>query len=75
MKLARHEADFRTAARGPLSVEELPSLLGDAKVEAQRDRQDAIACYLSASEGWSEAVHHLGGAFAEGTRLRKSKAD
>ena len=73
--LARHEPDFRRSAKGPLSLEELIAMLGDAKAGAQRDRQDAIACYLSASEGWSEAVRHLGGAFADGTRLKESKTD
>jgi hypothetical protein len=75
MVLARHEPDFRCAAKGPLSLEELVAMLGDATAGAQRDRQEAIACYLSASEGWSEAVRHLGGAFADGTRLKESKTD
>ena len=73
--LARHEPDFRSAAIGPLSLDDLLAMLGDAKAGAERGRQDAIACYLSASEGWSEAVRHLGGAFAEGTRLREGKTD
>jgi hypothetical protein len=71
MVLARHEPDFRGSATGPLSLDELLAMLGDAKAGAQRGRQDAIACYLSASDGWSEAVRHLGGAFADGTRLKK----
>ena len=73
--LARHEPDFRCAAKGPLSFEELLAMLGDAKADAQRDRQEAIACYLSASDGWSEAVRRLGGAFADETRLKESKTD
>ena len=28
------------------------------------DRSDAIACYLSASDGWRDACRALGGAFA-----------
>jgi hypothetical protein len=70
MVLARHEPDFRSAAKGPLSLEELMAMLGDAKAGAQRDRQDAIACYLSASEGWNEAVRQLGGAFADRTKVK-----
>jgi hypothetical protein len=70
MVLARHEPDFRSAAKGPLSLEELLTMLGDANAGAQRDRQDAIACYLSASEGWSEAVRQLGGAFADRTKVK-----
>jgi hypothetical protein len=71
MVLARHEPDFRGSATSPLSLDELLAMLGDTKAGAERGRQDAIACYLSASDGWSEAVRHLGGAFADGTRLKK----
>jgi hypothetical protein len=73
--LARHEPDFRSLAGGPLSLDELLALLGDSEAAGQRDRNEAIACYLSASEGWTEAVQRLGGAFADATRLRESKAD
>jgi hypothetical protein len=59
-----------------LSLRELLALLGEAKADAERDRQEAIACYLSASEGWSEAVQRLDGAFAaESKGLRDHKAD
>jgi hypothetical protein len=76
MVLARHEPEFRASSGGPLSLEELVALLGDAKAERHRDRQEAIACYLSASEGWAEAVKRLGGAFAaEGQGLRDLKTD
>jgi hypothetical protein len=70
MALARHEPDFRSAANGPLSLEELLTMLGDVKAGAERTRQDAIACYLSAGEGWSEAVRHLGGTFADRTKVK-----
>jgi hypothetical protein len=74
--LARHESDFRAATDGPLGLEELLELLGDTGADADRDRRRAIACYLSASEGWTEAVQRLGGAFAaQGTGLRERKAD
>jgi hypothetical protein len=68
--LARHEPDFRSAAKGPLSVEELLAMLGDAKAGAERTRQDAIACYLSAGQGWSEATRYLGGAFADRAKVK-----
>ncbi len=59
-----------------MSLKELLSLLGDAKADAERDRQEAIACYLSASEGWSEAVQRLDGTFAaESRELKDRKAD
>jgi hypothetical protein len=38
---------------------------GDAPPGAvPNDQRDAIACYLSAGEGWSEALKALRGAFA-----------
>jgi len=50
---------------------------------SDRDRQAAIACYLSASEGWRSASQRLGGAFAgrahralrEGTGLSAGKEE
>jgi hypothetical protein len=65
---------LRASADEPLSLGELLELLsasgdGDA-------RADAIACYLSASEGWHQAGRELGGAFAEAVQeLRARKAD
>jgi hypothetical protein len=75
-RLARHEGDFRSTAEEPLSFDELLAVLGrDEKGEA-RSREDAIACALSASEGWQEAVKRLRGAFAEeAARLRERKAE
>lgn len=73
--MARHEPDIR-AADGPLSLKELLALLGETKADAERDRQEAIACYLSVGEGWSEAVQRLDGAFATEVReLKDRKAD
>ena len=62
--MARHERDFRSQAEAPLSLDELFTLLGaDGNGEAGT-REDMIACALSASDGWQEAVKKLGGAFA-----------
>jgi hypothetical protein len=73
--LARHERDFRTGAEEPLSLDELLALLGGADGDMPT-REDAIACYLSAGEGWREAMKRLGGAFAEGAaELKGRKAD
>jgi hypothetical protein len=73
--LARHERDFRVGAEEPLTLNELLALLGDADGQG-RSREDAIACYLSAGEGWREAMKRLGGAFAEGAAgLKERKAD
>jgi hypothetical protein len=73
--LARHEPEFRPSSDGALSLAELLALLG-SKDGSERERQEAIACYLSASEGWAEAVQRLGGNFAsEAQGLRDGKAD
>jgi hypothetical protein len=51
----------------------LAALARDAGGVARR-RQDAVSCYLSASEGWQEALTLLGGAFAkEGRGLNAPK--
>ena len=74
--LARHEGEFRKEAEEPLSLNELLTLLGNNVPGDARSREDAIACYLSASEGWRDAMKQLGGAFADGeTGLKESKAD
>ena len=72
--MARFERDFRGSAEDPLTLNELIELLGENG--DARSREDAIACYLSGSEGWREAVKQLSGAFAEeATGLRTRKAD
>ncbi|HEY8591776.1 MAG TPA: hypothetical protein VIL42_02795 [Sphingomicrobium sp.] len=74
--MARHERDFEAGAEAPLSLEELLALLGSGGTTDQRSREDAIACYLSGSDGWRDAVKMIGGAFAgEGTGLKERKAD
>jgi hypothetical protein len=63
-------------AEEPLSLNELLELLGGAADQAGRSREDAIACYLSAGDGWREAVKLLGGTFAEEvTGLKERKVD
>ena len=49
--MSRYERDFKAAGEAPANA--VPS-----------KQREAIACYLSAGEGWSEAVKALGGAFA-----------
>ena len=74
--MARFERDFRNAAEAPLTLNELLELLGESGETDERARHDAIACYLSGSEGWREAVKALGGAFAdEEAGLRERKTD
>ena len=74
--MARHERDFRTGAEAPLSLDDLLALLESSAEAEGLSREDAIACYLSAGEGWREAMKRLGGAFAEGAAgLKERKAD
>ena len=73
--MAKHEGDFRPNVEEPLSLSELLELLNASGLE-ERDRENAIACYLSAGEGWREAMRKISGAFAEGeTGLKERKAD
>jgi hypothetical protein len=72
--LARHEGNFRPDAEEPLSIDELLALLASVERGEAISREDTIACALSASEGWREAVKRLGGAFAaSGSELRECK--
>ena len=74
--MARHERDFRAIAEAPLSLDELLALLGADGSDEARTRGDMIACALSASDGWQDAVRKLGGAFAdEEARLRERKGE
>jgi hypothetical protein len=71
LRLTRHGRDIRASARTELESDEMLAFLGDPGALADRDRQEAIACYLSGSEGWHDAAHRLGGAFSTAaTRLK-----
>ena len=74
--MARHDGNLRSASGEPLSLAELLLLLDGGAQTDPRSRKDAIACYLSAGEGWREAVKQLGGAFADDLPgLKDRKAD
>ena len=62
--MSRFEGDFSAAGDASLSTAELLNLLSASGGLNSRERQDAIACYLSASEGWDKALRTLRGAFA-----------
>jgi hypothetical protein len=73
--LARYESDFQADADAPISLDELLALLGSGADVDECSRQNAIACYLSGSEGWRDAMKMLGGTFAEeAAGLRERKA-
>ena len=74
--MARHDGDFRIGAEELLRIDEILALLGERAEREGKSRDDAIACYLSGSEGWREAVKLLGGNFAEqASGLRERKSD
>ena len=63
--LSRYEGKLAGEAAASLDVRLLISELAVQQAQlSARDRQAAIACYLSASEGWRGASERLGGAFA-----------
>ena len=61
--LARFDGNLTAAGEASLDMVELLSLLSASPMD-NRDRSDAIACYLSASEGWRAARGMLKGNFA-----------
>ncbi|MDV3258466.1 MAG: hypothetical protein LOX97_11975 [Sphingomonas sp.] len=66
--MARFDGNLKAAGEARLDFNELYSLLAATDESKARGRQDAIACLLSASEGWEEARAMLGGAFAAASR-------
>ena len=74
--MARFDGKFKAAGEVELDIEELFSSIPAAGETLARGRQDAIACFLSASEGWEEAKGTLQGTFASAVRaswLREGK--
>ncbi len=76
--MSRFEANFAAAANAELSIEEQLGL-AQAPGSAVPTREEAIACCLSAGEGWRDAIRALGGAFAkdaaQAARLSGEKAE
>jgi hypothetical protein len=66
--LARFDGNLKAAEEAKLDVDELLSLLSPSSNPEQRKRQEAIACFLSVSEGWRDAREALKGAFASGSK-------
>lgn len=62
--MARIDGKFEAAGEAKLDIDELFSAFPGAGEAVARGRQDAIACFLSASEGWEDARDALQGAFA-----------
>ena len=71
--MARYEGDFKAETELGLGIADL---LCDSNPElSERQRQEAIVCYLTRSEGWQDAFKLLGGAFAPDPKVRPDRAD
>ena len=66
--MARFDGKFEAAGETKLDIDELFAALPGAGEAVARGRQDAIACFLSSSEGWEEARETLRGAFAAASK-------
>jgi hypothetical protein len=62
--LARFDGNLKAAGEAKLDIDELLSALTAASNLGRDERQDAIACFLSVSEGWKDARDSLKGTFA-----------
>ena len=74
--MARFDGKFAAVGEAKLDIDELFSVFPGAGEAVARGRQDAIACFLSASEGWEDAREALKGTFAgvaKASWLRESK--
>ena len=74
--MARFDGNLEAAGEARLDIDELLSVLSSSANLGREERQDAIACFLSVSEGWKDARDTLKGAFARVPRpswLRESK--
>ena len=66
--MARIDGKFEAAGETKLDIDELFSAFPGAGEAVARGRQDAIACFLSAGEGWEDAKETLRGSFAAASR-------
>lgn len=74
--MARHEKDFDAAGEAELPPRELLSLSAARGAgPVSESREDALACFLSAEDGWIEAARRLGGAFAQGPAVKQGGKD
>ena len=62
--MARIDGKFKAAGEARLDIDELLSAFPAAAKGTAKGRQDAMTCFLSASEGWEQAREALKGAFA-----------
>ena len=62
--MARFDGNLKAAGDAAFDVEELLTALSMSPESGSTARQAAIACFLSASEGWRDARDTLQGTFA-----------
>lgn len=63
--MSRLDGKLTPAGDSSLDLAELLAALEAQPGASVQDWREAIACYLSASEGWKDASQLLGGAFAD----------
>ena len=61
--MSRFDGELTAAGEAPLDMIELLVALS-GRPGSEQERQSAIACFLSASEGWRDARRTLDGTFA-----------
>ena len=66
--MARFDGNLEAAGEAKLDIDELLSAFPKAGEDAAKGRQDAITCFLSASEGWEQAKGALKGTFAAASK-------
>jgi hypothetical protein len=71
--LARHEKDFEAAGEAELPrIDALSLSVANRAKRGPVTREDALACFLSAGDGWLDALHRLDGAFADCPAVKQS---
>ena len=65
--MSRNEGKIGAGDGTPIDAAEILAEIAGGQRQRVR-RQDAVACYLSGSDGWKEALAALGGAFASPAR-------
>jgi hypothetical protein len=74
--LAKFDGELAAAGEASVDMAELLAALAATSPADRGRRNEAIACFLSASEGWKDAGRRLKGAFAalpRGTELTDGK--
>jgi hypothetical protein len=73
--VSRNEGKIGNDGNAPVDATEILAALAGEGTVSGKSRQNAVSCYLSASEGWREASTVLGGAFAADDQVLKAGKD